>query len=414
MQSADDNQPVPAAQQSRFKKPKKQVGVPTLIGAIIVVAVAAFVGGMRADPLLAWLQSSSGQNTTLPSQLDFGSVQQVYDKLKNEFDGPLDTNKLIDGAKKGLVDAAGDPYSVYFTDAEAKQFQNSLDGKFSGIGAELDKKDGNLIVRATLDDSPARKAGLMADDIIAKVNDQDASKWSIDEAVSKIRGDKGTTVKLTIVRGQQLKEVPIVRAEIVNPSVKHEILSGEIGYIRMSRFADDTYTLMQNAATEFKQKNVKGVILDVRGNGGGYLNAAQQVSSLWLQQGEPIVQERRGDKVVDTLKATGNPLLKGIKTVVLIDDASASASEIVAGALNDYDVATLVGQKTFGKGSVQQLLDIPSGGQLKVTIAKWFTPKGVNISKEGIKPDVEVGITSEDITGGRDPQKDKALELLKK
>lgn len=414
MQSADDNQPVPASPQSRLKKPKKKIGIPTLAGIVVVVAIAAFIGGTRAEPVFAWLRSNSGQNTDLPGQLDFASVQQVYDKLKNEFDGDLDTAKLIDGAKKGLVDAAGDPYSVYFTDAEAKQFQNSLDGKFSGIGAELDKKDGNLIVRSTLDDSPARKAGLMADDIIAKVNDQDTGKWSIDEAVSNIRGDKGTTVKLTIVRANQLKEISIVRAEIVNPSVKHEILAGDIGYIRMSRFADDTYTLMQTAATEFKQKNVKGVILDVRGNGGGYLTAAQQVSSMWLKQGESVVQERRGERVVDTLKATGNPLLQGVKTVVLIDDASASASEIVAGALNDYDAATLVGQKTFGKGSVQQLLDIPSGGQLKVTIAKWFTPKGVNISKEGIKPDVEVGITADDITAGRDPQKDKALELLKK
>lgn len=413
MQSADDNQSAPATQ-ARNGKQKKKVGIPTLVGIVVVVAIAAFVGGTRAEPLFAWVKSGTGQNTDLPGQLDFTSVQQVYDKLKNEFDGDLDSTKLIDGAKKGLVDAAGDPYSVYFTNDEAKQFQNSLDGKFSGIGAELDKKDGNLIIRATLDDSPARKAGLLADDVIAKVNDEDTSKWSIDEAVSKIRGDKGTTVKLTIVRQTEIKEVPIVRADIVNPSVKHEILAGDIGYVRMSRFADDTYTLLQNAATEFKQKNVKGVILDVRGNGGGYLTAAQQVSSMWLKQGQDIVQERRGDRVVDTLKATGNPLLQGIKTVVLIDEASASASEIVAGALNDYDAATLVGKKTFGKGSVQQLLDIPTGGQLKVTIAKWFTPKGVNISKEGIKPDVEVDFTPADAAANRDPQKDKALELLKK
>lgn len=413
MQTADDNQPMASMPQSRFKKPKKQFGLGTLLGVTVVVALAAFVVGTRSQNVFA-LFAPPSQNSNLPNQLDFSGVQQVYDTLKEEFDGKLDTQKLIDGAKKGLVDAAGDPYSVYFTNEEARQFQNDLDGRFSGIGAELDKKDGSLIIRSTLDDSPARKAGLLSNDIIAKVNDQDTSKWSIDEAVANIRGDEGTTVKLTIVRGQEVKEVSIVRAEIVNPSVKTEMLADSIGYIRISRFADDTSRLVQQAAADFKQKNVRGVIVDVRGNGGGYLNAAQQVASMWLKQGDTIVQERRGDTVTDTLKALGNPLLQNVKTVLLMDEASASASEILAGALHDHGAATLVGQKTFGKGSVQQLLEISSGGQLKVTIAKWFTPKGVNISKEGIKPDVEVKVTAENTAGGADPQKDKAVELLKK
>lgn len=413
MQHADDYQTQAGTPTAPAKKPKKQFGIGTLAAVAVIIGVAAFVLGTRSESVFAWLNTS--QNKDMPGQLDFSSVQQVYNKLKSEFDGPLDQQKLIDGAKKGLTDAAGDPYTVYFTNEEAKEFQSSLDGKFSGIGAELDKKDGSLIVRATLDDSPARKAGLQNNDIIAKVNDQDTSKWSIDEAVSNIRGDKGTTVKLTIVRGQEVKEVPIVRAEIVNPSVKTELLADNIGYIRISRFADDTGRLVQDAATEFKQKNVRGVIVDVRGNGGGYLNAAQSVASLWLKQGDVVVQERRGETVTDTLKATNSsPIMQGVKTVILVDEASASASEILAGALNDYEAATLVGKKTFGKGSVQQLLDIASGGQLKVTIAKWFTPKGVNISKEGIKPDVEAAITPEDIAAGRDTQRDKAIELIKK
>lgn len=414
MQHADDNQIEAAKPGARFKKPKKQFGSGTLAAIAVIVAVTAFVAGARSEGVFAWI-GGQGQNKDLPGQLDFSSVQQVYDKLKGEFDGPLDQQKLIDGAKKGLADAAGDPYTVYFTNEEAKEFQSNLDGKFTGIGAELDKKDGALIVRSTLDDSPAKKAGLQSNDIIAKVNDQDTSKWSIDQAVSNIRGDKGTTVKLTIVRGQEVKEVPIVRDNIVNPSVKTEMLADDVGYIRISRFADDTSRLVQDAAASFKSKNVRGVIVDVRGNGGGYLNAAQQVASLWLKQGEVIVQERRGDTVTDTLKATNSsPIMQGIKTVILVDEASASASEILAGALHDYDAATLVGKKTFGKGSVQQLLDISSGGQLKVTIAKWFTPKGVNISKEGIKPDVEVVVSPEDIAAKRDTQRDKAIELLKK
>jgi carboxyl-terminal processing protease len=413
VQHADDNQMQAGTKAAPVKKPKKQFGLGTLAATAVIIGVAAFVLGTRSESVFAWLNTS--QNKDMPGQLDFSSVQQVYDTLKNEFDGKLDQQKLIDGAKKGLTDAAGDPYTVYFTNEEANEFQSSLDGKFSGIGAELDKKDGSLIVRSTLDDSPARKAGLQGNDVIAKVNDQDTSKWSIDEAVANIRGDKGTTVKLTIVRGQEVKEVPIVRAEIVNPSVKTELLADNIGYIRISRFADDTGRLVQDAATDFKQKNVRGVIVDVRGNGGGYLNAAQSVASLWLKQGDVVVQERRGETVADTLKATSSsPILQGVKTVILVDEASASASEILAGALNDYDAATLVGKKTFGKGSVQQLLDITSGGQLKVTIAKWFTPKGVNISKEGIKPDVEVSISPEDLAAQRDAQRDKAIELIKK
>lgn len=410
MQTTDEIQNAERASAPRERKPKKRVGLPTLAGIVVVVGVAAFIAGSRSQSLFAAFANS--QNKNLPGQLDLSSVQTVYDRLRTNFDGNLDTQKLIDGAKKGLVDAAGDPYTVYFTDDEAKQFMNDLDGKFSGIGAELEKKGSNLVIRSTLDDSPARKAGLTENDIIAKVNGQDASKWSVDQAVSAIRGDKGTTVKLTIVRGQEVKEFSIVRAEIVNPSVKSEITPDNIGYMRISRFADDTSTLAKQAAANFKDKGVKGVILDLRGDGGGYLNAAQDISSLWVPEGKYIVEER--GKENNKLYATGNPLLQGIPTVVLIDGGSASASEITAGALHDLGAAKLVGEKSFGKGSVQNLLDIPNGGQLKVTIAKWFTPNGVNISKEGIKPDVEVQLTADDVNAGHDTQKDKAIELLKK
>lgn len=412
MQTAEDNQTEMATKPARTKKAKKQVSVFTAIAIAVLVAMTAFVGGLRAEPFVSAFFSKSAQNKNLPNQLDFTSVQDVYNKLKDEFDGQLDTQKLVDGAKKGLVDAAGDPYTVYFTNDEAKQFMNDLDGKFSGIGAELEKKGANLVVRSTLDDSPARKAGVQDGDIIAKVNDEDASKWSVDQAVATIRGDKGTTVKLSIVRGQEFKDISIVRDEIVNPSVKTEITADNIGYMRVSRFADDTVTLARQAATDFKAKGVKGVVLDLRGDGGGYLNAAQGLSSLWLPQGKTIVEERGREN--NKLYATGGSMLEGIPTAILIDGGSASASEITAGALHDNGAAKLVGVKSFGKGSVQNLLDISSGGQLKVTIAKWFTPNGVNISKEGIKPDVEVPFNADDFAAGKDAQKDKAIELLKK
>lgn len=253
-----------------LNKTKNKHGVSMWMTIVIALltGVVGFVVGTRSEGLLVWLSTS--QNKDMATNLDFSSVQEVYDKLRDQFDGKIDANKLIDGAKKGLVEAAGDPYTVYFTDAEAKSFLDTLDGKFSGIGAELDKRDNNLVVVSTLDDSPARKAGVLAKDIIVKVNGEDTSTWSIDKAVSEIRGPKGTTVKLSVVRNQQLKEISIVRDDIINPSVKYEVTADNYGYLRISRFADtDTSTLAKKAADEFKAKGVKGIVLDLRGDGGG-------------------------------------------------------------------------------------------------------------------------------------------------
>jgi len=393
-------------------KPKRVVGLKSAVLVSIVVALVAFIGGTRFND---WqIQLGNSQNKGAPAQLNFASLQDVYDKLRQRYDGQLDANKLIDGAKKGLVEATGDPYTVYFTDAEAKQFLGDLEGKFTGIGAELDKRNNQLIVVSTLDDSPARKAGLQANDAIVKVNDEYTTTWTVEQAVSKIRGDKGTTVKLMIARtDQQPQQFSIVRDEIVNPSVKSEITGDNVGYMRISRFAEnDTTSLSTKAAQDFKDKAVKGVVLDLRGNGGGYLTAAQEIASLWLKD-KVVVQEKRGDVVQDTLRSSNGPILDGIPTVVLVDGGSASASEIVAGALHDNNAAKLVGVKTFGKGSVQQIEKIPSGGEVKVTVAKWYTPNGKNISKEGISPDTEVKLSDDDLKNNRDPQKDRAFELLK-
>jgi carboxyl-terminal processing protease len=383
----------------------------TVILISVIIGVVGFVGGMRASDLIVAFGNSQNKNT--PSQLNLSSVQDVYDKLREKYDGKLDVQKLIDGAKRGMVEATGDPYTVYFTNDEAKQFFGDLEGKFSGIGAELDKRDGQLIIVATIDASPARKAGLLASDAIVKVNDEDATGWSVEKAVSKIRGDKGTTVKLGIVRDNKLQEISIVRDEIVTPSVTHSIDADNIGYIRISRFAEgDTSRLAADAAAEFKSKGVKGIVLDMRGNGGGYLTAAQEVSSLWLKN-KVIVQERRDGVTQETLKSGDSPVLEGIPTTVLVDAGSASASEIVAGALRDNGAAKLVGVKTFGKGSVQDIVSLGSGGELKVTIAKWYTPNGKNIDKEGIQPDVKVEISDDDLKNGRDPQKDQAYSIVK-
>lgn len=394
----------------KAKKPFRARTVPLthVIFIAIFFGLVGFVSGTRSDELVARFDRNAN-----PSTLDFSSLNDVYGVLRSKYDGKLDTQALIDGAKHGLVEATGDPYTTYFTAKEAEQFEADLEGSFEGVGAELGKRNDQLVIISTLDDSPAKKAGLLANDVIVKVNDDDASTWSVEEAVSKIRGEKGTTVKLTVFRGDGLKDFSITRDAITNPSVKTEITPDGIGILRIARFGEtDTVQLSRQAAEQFKAAGVKGIIVDLRGNGGGYLSAARDISSLWLED-KTVVTERQNGVVIDTLRSDNNAPLKGIKTIVLVDGGSASASEIVAGALADNGAATLVGEKTFGKGSVQIIEDVASGGKLKITIAKWYTPSGKNINKEGIKPSVEVKLSADDINANRDPQKDKALELLR-
>lgn len=387
----------------------RSVPLPTVILITVFVALVSFVTGTRSNEIVAKFDGKQS-----PATLDFSSLNEVYGVLRSKYDGKLDTQALIDGAKHGLVEATGDPYTAYFTAKEAEEFESDLEGSFEGIGAELGKRNDQLVIISTLDDSPAKKAGLLANDVIVGVNSDDATNWTVEQAVSKIRGEKDTTVKLSVLRGEQgIKEFSITRAAITNPSVKHEITAENIGILRISRFGStDTGNLSRQAAEQFKAAGVTAIVLDLRGNGGGYLNAAQDVASLWLED-KVVVTQREGGVVVDTLRSDNDAPLKGIKTIVLIDGGSASASEIVAGALRDHGAATLIGQKSFGKGSVQIVESLASGGQLKVTTAKWYTPNGKNINKEGIKPSVEVTLTPEDINANRDPQKDKALELAR-
>ena len=379
------------------------------IGPYAIVAILAFALGIKFSGLDL---NSFKKDKTSPQNLDYSSVEQLYDTLRSKYDGKLDSNKLIDGMKKGLVEASGDPYTVYMNAQESNEFKDSLEGKFSGIGAELGKRGDQLVVVSPLDGFPAQKAGVKAGDAILEVNGEASSKWSVEQAVSKIRGEKGTDVTLKLGRDGKTVDVTVTRDDITVPSVKHEITSDNIGYLQISRFAEDTSGLAEQAAQEFKDKGVKAVVLDVRANGGGYLQSAVDVSSLWLNEGQTVVQEREGGKVKDTLRASGQNPLKGIPTVVLIDGGSASASEIVAGALKDNGAAKLVGVKSFGKGSVQELQNLKDGGELKVTIARWFTPGGKNIDKEGISPNTEVKLEEADVNAGKDPQKDKAFSLL--
>jgi carboxyl-terminal processing protease len=385
--------------------------------ASVVIIAGVFTGGLMVGNgslnIGIGMQPVSS-NKDLPNRLDYRSVNAVYDSLVKKFDGKLDEEKLLIGMKKGLVEAAGDPYTVYLDSEEAQSFNESLNGTFSGIGAELSKQDSNIIVVTPIAGSPAEKAGIKSKDIITAIDDQDATNISVEEAVKRIRGEAGTPVKLTVIRGGTEKlDFTITREQITIPSVETKTLDGNIGYIKISRFAEDTTGLVNKAVTDLKSQGVKGVILDMRNNPGGFLNTAVSVSSHWLKNGQTILEEKRDGKVIQSFGAKGDGEFVGMPTVVLVNEGSASASEITAGALKDNNVAQVVGVTSFGKGSVQEFSTFENGGVLKVTIARWFTPAGKNIDNQGIEPNYKVEITAEQAKAGQDPQLDKAQELLR-
>lgn len=380
---------------------------------VVIVAIAIFALGVDVGNGRIGLYFNSGQNNNLPNHLDYSSVNEVYNDLKTQYDGKLTSSQVLDGLKTGLANSVGDPYTEYFNAAQAKQFNDELDGTFSGIGAQLgENSDNNLEVIAPLAGTPAARAGLQPKDVITAINGKDTSTMSIDAAVSAIRGTKGTKVTLTILRSQQQLTFTITRDDIIVPSVSSKILSGNIGYMQINQFSDDTSNLAQQVAQKFQQAHVKGVILDLRGNPGGLVDAAVNVSSLWLPEGKTIMQQKSGNIVTQTYNSSGNDLLKGIPTVVLINAGSASAAEITTGALHDNNAAYVIGTKSYGKGVVQQVDNLAGGAELKVTVASWYRPNGQDINHKGITPDNMVNISDAQIKASQDPQEDAAIQYL--
>lgn len=387
---------------------------PTLLAFIaFAIAASVFASGflvgsgrlsLRSNGIVPVVERSSGN---VPRD----GIDELYSKLVENFDGEIERQAVLDEQKAGLVRAAGDPFTEYLSESETKDFNEGLNGQFEGIGAELGKEGSFIVIVAPIKGTPADRAGIQPQDIIIEIDGESAADISISEAVNRIRGPKGETVTLTIIRSGEQVEVPIVRDTISIASVESTI-EGDLGILTISRFGDDTSSLAKQAAEEFKEAGVKKVILDLRGNPGGLLDSSVDVSSIWLNKGATVLEEKRNGQVVQTFKTSSQPILGGIPTVVLINEGSASASEIVAGALKDNDAAQLYGETSYGKGSVQRLLPLEGGGSLKVTIARWFTPGGKNIDKEGIKPDVVVDRTPEDREADRDPQLDAAKAAL--
>lgn len=395
---------------NRYMTEQRRVGTRArlFLGGLLI-AIVSFVAGTRSDLIMEQVGSLFGLRTATGS-LDVSTVQRVYRELKAHYDGTLDEQALVRGAARGMVAATGDPHTAYMDPDEAKEFEKSLSGNIGGgIGAEIAKRHNVPTIIRPLKNSPAEKAGIKAGDVIVNVNDTVVTDMPVDQVVQRIRGDVGTTVKLVLSRGGERKDVTVTREKVVAPAAEWKI-DGEIGILTVSRFNDDTGKQARQAAEEFRSAGVKKVILDLRGNPGGTVAAAQALAGLWLDH-QVVMTQRRGEQVISTEKSTGQPLLGDIKTVVLINGGSASASEIVAGALKDYGKATLVGEKTYGKGSVQRPIDLADGSVLKVTEARWYTPHGKNIDKSGIEPDVKVEVTAGMADNGRDLQLEKAKSV---
>ena len=393
----------------------KSVGKPhgisktTFFVSLAFMALAGFVAGTRADTLYAIIAPTFGVKASADT-LDTAVLQQAYRQLKANYDGKLDATKLADGAVRGMTAAADDKYTVFMDADEAAEFAKDLSGQVSGIGCEIGVRSDQPTILRVLADSPAEKAGLKAGDIFVSVNGESVVSKDSSTVAQKIRGEVGTSVKVGVSRNGEQKEYTITRASVSDPSVRSSVNDG-VGTMIISRFDENTAQLARQAAETFKAQQVKGVIIDLRDNGGGYLNAAQGVASIWLNN-QLVVSEQESGVTTDKVMSDANPILNGVKTVVLVNGGSASASEILAGALQDHGVATLIGEKTFGKGTVQQLFDLPGGRKLKVTIARWFTPKGKNITKEGITPDKTVKLTADDTNKGLDPQLEAAKQQL--
>ncbi len=390
---------------------------------LIVVTLSYAVGYNRGEYKGSILGAQEGLLNTSEGEIeevDFAPFWKAWSILDKDF-VPTGTSTVASnqervwGAIEGMVDSLGDPYTVFFPPVESKQFAADIKGSFGGVGMEVGQEGGLITVISPLKGSPAEGAGLRAGDKVLRVDDKDVSRLSVEEAVNHIRGPEGTTVTLTIGReGRTPFEVDIVRQIINIPIIDTEELEGGIFRISLYSFTENSAVLFRSALREFIESDSNKLILDLRGNPGGYLESALDMASWFLPAGTVVIREDRGaGKEENVYRSRGYDIFSdNLQMVILVDGGSASASEILAGALSELGKATLIGEKTFGKGSVQELLPVTSDTSIKVTIARWLTPKGNTISELGITPEIEVIRTEEDFRAGRDRQLERAIEFL--
>ena len=408
-----------------------------------VIFGAGFAFGQRAVPPVQKITTLEGKDPapSIKTVADFSPFWTAWNTLSEKYVPATSTAVASDqekvwGAIEGLTSSVKDPYTVFFPPEEAKMFESEISGNFEGVGMEIGVKDDVLTVIAPLKGTPAERAGIQPGDKILKINDEVSTTMRVDEAVKRIRGKKGTEVTLTLFRDGKKEpfELKVMRDVITTPTLETEVKQGTtvspsgttesgsglrkdgIFVIRLFSFSATSPRLFRDALREFVETGSNKLLLDLRGNPGGYLEAAVDMASWFLPAGATIVIEDAGAKGARNVhRSRGYDVFnKSLKMIILVNGGSASASEILAGALREHGVAKLVGTQTFGKGSVQELVKITSDTSLKVTVARWLTPNGISISLRGITPDVEVKLSSEDIEKKRDPQMDKAIELLTK
>ncbi len=394
----------------------------------VIVAIALIISSYRVgftngqkgvifDTKTFKVVNQVDQPTTVDYNLLWDTLKVVQQKYIER--DQINQQKVLYGAIRGAVAAAGDQYTTFFDPAELNSFKTELKGSFDGIGAEVGKKDNSIVIIAPLDGTPAQRAGLKAADIIVSIDGQSTADMSVDDAVNKIRGKKGTAVTLSIYRRGADKpfEVKITRDTIAVKSVKvtyKEVNGKKIAVLTLAKFGDDTKELFDKAVIDITAQKADGIVLDLRNNPGGYLESAVDTASNWIEKNKVVVTEAHSATESVPYNSYGYGKLSKIKTVALINAGSASAAEILAGALHDYNIAKLIGVKSFGKGSVQELVDLPGGSALKVTVAKWITPGGKNLNKDGLNPDIEVKLSDDDIAKNKDPQMDAAVNEVVK
>lgn len=392
---------------------------------LILILVAVFCGGVGYR--LGWagfnleLKKNPPQikivNRTPPSgTVDFSLFWEVWQLLNEKsVERPLDPHNLLYGAVRGLAASLADPYTAFLTPEQAKTLDSSLNGQYEGIGAELGIRDNQLVVIAPLEGSPAERVGLRAGDKILRIDKQETAGISLTDAVGLIRGPQGTVVSLTLQRGKgDAFTLDVKREKISVSSLKLEKKEDGVVYLRLSRFGEDTNSDWDKIMQELlalPSSERHALVLDLRGNAGGYLDSAVYIASEFLTEGKLVVAEQFGDGTRRDFLATRSGELLATPVTVLVDEGSASSAEIVAAALRDQRGAKLVGKKSFGKGSVQESVELSDGSKLHVTIAKWLTPGGEVINGKGLNVDVEVDRSEEDINNGKDPQLDRALEV---
>ncbi len=389
------------------------------VTSIIIALAVGFTGGfyfkgtrIEAPVLRDLINREVGQ----PEKVDFSTFWDVWNLLNTRYvdKDDFNTQDLVYGAINGLVGAVGDPYTVFLEPKESEEFAQQIKGSFSGVGIEIGLRDNVLTVIAPIKDTPAARAGLLAGDKIIKIDDKSTEGMKLNEAVQLIKGKRGTEVVLTIARkGAENKEVPIVRDNIKIPTISWELLDDNTAYLELFVFNRNVDSEFKKAAEEIVKSNADRIILDLRNNPGGLLDSAINIASYFLGADQIVTIEKFGDGTENIFRTRPNGQLKDYPVIILINKGSASASEILAGALNDNRGVTLVGETSFGKGSVQEIAELAKKASLKITIAKWLTPNGISINDNGIEPDIRVEISGEDIENSRDPQLDKARELIK-